>query len=245
MPELVKTEGIVLRKLDFGDTSKIATLITPSFGKISIIIKGGRTAKSKTGAIIDILNNVEVVYYNKKSREVQMLSQADLINNFTGIKENIEKLKYASAVIELIILMTVEEYNYERLYRGLKKILEMMSQGSRNPKLLFIQFFIFLLEEMGYEFQFDNCTFCGREFRLGDTAKFNYELGMMCENCSKERLFSFEFSQELFISLLCLSRKDFQQKDNFEELDKLIYFLERYLMYHISEFKGLKSLHIF
>lgn len=244
MPELIKTVGIVLRKIDFGDTSKIATLITPEHGKLSVIIKGGRTGKSKIGALVDTLNEVEIIFYNKKSRDVQLVSQADLINNFTKIKDDFDKLKYASAVLELVNVLTVENHEHGRLYRGLNKILSLLNDTNEDAKVLFIKFFLFLLKELGYEFQFDNCTFCGKEFTERSSARFNYELGMMCESCSEGRIYSFEFSPELFNSLICLSRKNNQTERKFDNIDKLIYFLERYLMYHIDEFKGLKSLHI-
>ena len=244
MPELIKTVGIVLRKIDFGDTSKIATLITPEFGKLSVIIKGGRTGKSRIGALVDTLNEVEVIFYDKKSRDVQLVSQADLLNNFTRIKDDFEKLKHASAALELVNVLTVENHEYDRLYRGLKKILLLLNTSDNDSRILFVKFFLFLLKELGYEFQYDNCTFCGKELTDGSTVKFNYELGMMCDNCSPGRIYSFEFSPELFNSLICLSRKNYQTEQKFDNIDKLIYFLERYLMYHINEFKGLKSLHI-
>ncbi|MBU1099007.1 MAG: DNA repair protein RecO [Bacteroidetes bacterium] len=244
MSELVKTEALVLRKMDFGDSSKIATLLSPDQGKISVIIKGGRSGKSKIGGVVDTLNHVELVYYSKKSRDIQLVSQADLINNFTGIKENLDSLKYSSAVLELLYILTVSHQEYDRLFRGAIKILKYMNGEQNMSNYYFLKFFIFLLQELGYEFQFDNCTFCGTELIRTRGAKFNFELGMMCDNCSKERIYSYEFSQELFEALICLSRKETETLIKNSFVDNLIYFLERYLMFHIDEFKGLKSLQL-
>lgn len=244
MSELVKTQALVLRKIDFGDSSKIATLLSPDQGKLSVIIKGGRSGKSKIGAVVDTLNHVEVIYYSKKSREIQLVSQADLISNFTGIKENLDSLKYSSALLELLYILTVTENDYDRLFRGAVRILNFINNDQASANLYFLKFFIFLLEEIGYEFQFDNCTFCGIALNEKKIAKFNFELGMMCDDCSKERIYSYEFSQELFEALICLSRNetDVCIKNSF--IDNLIFFLERYLMFHIDEFKGLKSLQL-
>jgi DNA repair protein RecO (recombination protein O) len=119
MSQLHKTNAIVLSKLNFGDTSKIVTLFTEEFGKETCIIKGGRSPKSKIGGIVDVMNHIQVVFYKKESREVQMISQADLISNFTVIKENLEKLKYASSVLELLNSLTIANEQNEKLYRGL------------------------------------------------------------------------------------------------------------------------------
>ena len=84
MSEIIKTEAIVLSKLDYRDTSKIANLFTEDFGKISVIIKGARSPKSKTGKIVDPLNHIRIVYYNKESRDLQLISDAESINYFPG-----------------------------------------------------------------------------------------------------------------------------------------------------------------
>ena len=44
MSEIIKTEAMVLTKMDYGDTSKIVSLYTKDFGKLSAIIKGGRSS---------------------------------------------------------------------------------------------------------------------------------------------------------------------------------------------------------
>jgi DNA repair protein RecO (recombination protein O) len=76
MSEILKTEAFVLSKLNYGDTSSIVSLYTKDSGKISAIIKGARSPKSKMGMIIDPLNFLEIILYKKDSREVQLISSA-------------------------------------------------------------------------------------------------------------------------------------------------------------------------
>ena len=47
MSEILKTEAIVLGKMDFSDTSIITNLFTRDFGKFSLILKGGRNPKNR------------------------------------------------------------------------------------------------------------------------------------------------------------------------------------------------------
>ena len=53
MSEIIKTEAVVLSKLNYGDTSLIISVLTELCGKMSVIIKGGRNPKSKMGVIAD------------------------------------------------------------------------------------------------------------------------------------------------------------------------------------------------
>ena len=100
MSEIVKTEAVVLSKLNYGDSSSIAALFTKNYGKLSAIIKGGRNPKSKIGFIVDPLNHLQVILYKKDNRDIQTLSNADIISHFSKIKEDLNKLKYTYAVLE-------------------------------------------------------------------------------------------------------------------------------------------------
>jgi len=57
-------------------------------------------------------------------------------------------------------------------------------------------------------------------------------------------MISFEFSQELFKILKCLSSKNSETNYRDSDLDTVISFIQRFLNYNIPEFKGLKSLKI-
>ncbi len=244
MADIQKTKAIVLKKLDYGDTSKIATLYSDNFGKISCIVKGARSPKSKIGKIIDPLNHVEVVFYKKENRDVQLLSQANLVSNFTNIKEDLDKLKYATAVVELINSIFQEEYKNELIYKGTVKILELIDSGEDQPILYFTKYFLFFLKEIGYEIQTSNCSRCSKDIEEFDLS-FNFETGIICEECSHETINSVKLSTELFKIILCLSQRNKSITYTNKDLNSILFLLEKYLTYHIPEFSGLKSLHMF
>lgn len=245
MSELIKTEAIVLKKIDFGDTSRIAQFFTEDFGKISAILKGARSPKSRIGGIIDTFNHLQIVFYKKESREVQLVSQVDLISHFHTIKENLEKFKYASASLELLKNLTVENEEHKKLFRGTVKIFNMMNLGESDPALLFVKYFVFFLKEIGYDFPTERCSVCGNQVDPAGQVSYNYETGLLCSECKQDRITSFDFSLELFNFLLCLKHKKNDISYNKDQVNKIINILEKHLMYNVHEFKGLKSLHSF
>lgn len=241
MPEIVKTKAIVLNKINFGDTSRIAIFFTEDFGKLPIIIKGARSPKSKIGFIVDTLNFVEIVFYKKETREIQLSSQIELIKYFSKIRDDYEKLIYSNAIIELLNTLIMENEPHKLLFKGTVKILDLINDSSENPKFLFLKYFLFLLKEIGYDIQTEICNSCGKKIVNNDDAAFNFEAGVLCKKCSKNRLVNFNFSSELLKLLVCLRTKkkcDYSDKN----LDELISFLEKFLSYNIYEFKGIRSL---
>jgi len=244
MSEIIKTQAIVLRRINFGDSSKIATFYSEDFGKISAIIKGARSPKSKIGLLIDTTNLVQIVLYKKETRNLQIVSDVDLIKSYSRIRDDYEKFKYASSILELLTSLTLENENNKKLFDGTVKILALLDGAGDNPKLFFVKYFLFFLKEIGYELQFQICGICSKPLVRGDSVSYNYENGLLCSECRKDRITVFDFTKELFNLMLCLNSKNNDIQYGEKELDLIIKLLERFLMNHVNEFTGIKSLKI-
>ncbi len=244
MPEIIKFTGLVLKKINYGDTSKIATFFTGEYGKITGILKGGRSSKSKIGSVVDQLNEVEIILYSKPNREVQLISQANLSRSFPGIKSDLDALKYSSAILELLDYFIMENEAHERLYRGVIRILDLINNDPQSTQVYFVKFMLFFLDEIGFGLNLDNCKICGKKFKEGEKG-LNLELGFICEDCKSDHLVSYNLNEELFNNLVCLSTKNDNNIYNNEDLNKLILILERVIMFHSPDFPGIKSLKVF
>ena len=216
MSKIIKTEAVVLSKLNYGDSSSIVTLFTKEYGKLSAMLKGGRNPKSKLSLIVDPINYLEVIFYNNPSRDLQILSSADIKAHFPKIKDDLDKLKYAHSVIELVKNLSVEHEVNKKLFSGIIRILGLIGEGKENPAVSFGRFFLFFLKELGYEFQL----------------KTNY-----LENIT--------MNPELFHYFNCLKKNESPGVINPAIINGAVTFLENYLKYHVSDFKGLQSLKMF
>lgn len=241
MTEIIKTSGFVLRKIDYGDTSKIISVFSKDFGKISGILKGAKSAKSNKGGLTDLINHIELVLYKKSNRDLHAVTQVHLINNFRDIKENLEKLKYASAVLELVQKLTLENEVHPRLYTGIEKILKLISQESFE-KELFTKFLMFFINEIGFGINLTECNDCRVNIESDNRYYFDFERGFLCGKCKISTYNTVEISKELFKMFVCLSSKQNQKHVNIETLEKIISLIEKYIKFHIDEFDGIKSL---
>ena len=62
-----RTEAIVLRGVDFSESSRIVTLLSPDRGRLVCMAKGVKRPKSQLAGLLDTFNRLEVVYYWKYS----------------------------------------------------------------------------------------------------------------------------------------------------------------------------------
>ncbi|MDX1700327.1 MAG: DNA repair protein RecO [Melioribacteraceae bacterium] len=244
MVNIVKNEAIVLKKTKFRESSLIVQLYSKEHGRISAIVKGARSPKSKIGSKIDLINHVEVVFYKKEEKDLHLLTQVNLINPFNRTKNELEKLKYASAVCELILKLIPENEASDIIFRGSLKILNLINKTDQDEIVLFTQYLLFFVKEIGYEINFNNCSNCGKIIEDNSKNAFSYSSGIICDNCNQDKMISFQFSEELFNLFKCLTSKIEIKSYNRKYFQTIITLLEKYLIYHNSEFNGIKSIQI-
>jgi DNA repair protein RecO (recombination protein O) len=245
MSEIIKTEAVVLQRIKYGDTSIIVTLFTKDYGKLTAIVKGGRNPKSKLGLIVDTFNYLQIVFYKKDSREIQLISSADIISHFPNLKSDLDYLRYAQAVMELVKNLSVEHEVNLKLFNGVVRIFSLMDEAKELAAILFARFFMFFLSELGYQLQLGQCSSCGKKELSKSELSYNYELGIFCSDCQVNIKESFHINAELFVLLICLKSNKNIPEMSIGLIDKAISFMERHLKHNVPEFKGIQSLNVF
>jgi DNA repair protein RecO (recombination protein O) len=245
MSEIIKTEAVVLGKINYSESSLIVSLFTKSNGLVSAIIKGGRRPKSKLVSVVDVLNHIQIVMYRKESREIQIISSADLISYFPNVKSDLTTTSYAYAVVEIVKDLLNENEANELLFNGLVRILNLMEKNQEHPAILFGRFFIFFLREIGYELNLETCVVCSDPLTEADKpTRFFYE-GFVCEKCKIVKEIVRSNDLELFNFLSCLKNKKKIVSRDEKFYRTVVQFLIDYLKSHVDTFNGLKSLTTF
>lgn len=157
---VIDVEGIIINTKSYGDTSKIVNIFTKEYGIIGVIAKGCKSLKSNLRSVTDKLIYANFTIYYKKDK-LSILSEASVINNFSNIKKDIEKISYASYILDLTNQVYKESLNsdlFDLLISSLYKINENFDQ-------LIITNIIELkyLEYLGVMPNLDGCSICGNK----------------------------------------------------------------------------------
>ncbi|MCK5595145.1 DNA repair protein RecO [bacterium] len=172
------TEAIVLRSINFAESSKIVTFYTSQFGKIKGIAKGARSAKNKFGSSLEIFSHIVLIFYQKKT-DIQLVSQCDLKNPFLNIRDDLIKTAYASYFIELINKTIEGAQESEQIFDLILNALITLETTGVEPEVLAHFFEIRLLKMLGCIPVFDRCVNCGAKIVNG---KFSCRLGGILNN---------------------------------------------------------------
>ncbi|MDI6736787.1 MAG: DNA repair protein RecO [bacterium] len=99
---LYNSKGIVLRNQDLSEADKIVTLLTQKFGKIKGVAKGVRKTTSKFGSSVEIFTYADYLIYGKENKDLDIITQAQIIHSFKEIREDLNKLTIGAFIIELL-----------------------------------------------------------------------------------------------------------------------------------------------
>ena len=178
---LKEIEGIIIREIPYGETSKIIHVYTNE-GVISIMCKGAKTLKSHFRATnLKFTYGRFNIYY--KENKLSTLRSVDIINPLSKIKNDITLLSYINYITELTtqILKQTTEDIYEDYLNTILKI-----ESGLDPLIMSNILEIKYLDYLGVGLNLDSCVSCGRKVNIitidGDRG------GYICTNCYQNEL---------------------------------------------------------
>jgi len=121
--DIVRTEAIVLRNLNYGETSQIVTLFTRERGKVSVMAKGARKTKSKFGSTLQPMAYTQVVFYYKPTRTLQLVSESSHVVAFHDLQRSLEKITLGLRIVELVAALMEEENPQPAIFRLIVRVL--------------------------------------------------------------------------------------------------------------------------
>src|SRR5919202_3315283 len=95
---LYRDHGVVLRTLRLGEADRIVTILTAGHGKVRAVAKGVRKTLSRFGGRLEPMNHVALQLY--EGRELDVITQTDGIEQFRAVREDLDRLAKAHAVLE-------------------------------------------------------------------------------------------------------------------------------------------------
>ena len=179
-----KSEGIVLRRQELRETSLLLTLYTKDFGKIKGIVRGVRGPRATYGGgAFEIFAYDEVVFYERKKSEFYTMPQCDLLDFFNQIRESLDRLSYATYIIELLDSVTGMSDKNEEVFRLLLNSLKLLS-GEPSARRVARIFEIKLLHLLGLMPSLELCANCGEHIGIDPSARFSLlHGGLICRKC--------------------------------------------------------------
>ena len=176
-----RTQAIILKRRDFFEADRLVTLYTPDRGKMQAIAKGIRKPTSRKGGHLELFTHSQLLLARGKNLDI--ITQAETIEPFLPLREDLLRTSYAYYVSELLDQMAEENISNPRLFYLLRDTLGQLGESEDLP--LTTRFYeIHLLTLTGYQPQLFHCVRC--RTLLEPEGRFFFssvEGGVLCGKC--------------------------------------------------------------
>ncbi|WMM23493.1 DNA repair protein RecO [Tissierella sp. MB52-C2] len=235
---MIRTEGIVLKEIRYKDTSKILSIYTKKYGKISVMARGAYRPKSQ------IIANTQAFSYNEyqlhRGKNFFYLNQADIIESFYSIREKIERVGFGYYLLELIDKSIPDEQENHKIFDLLLKGLTILSKLDREYFKFITAYELKFISFLGYKPYLNKCVLCGRTNT--NNVKFSIqEGGIICSNCFAFNSPSIYINKEMYEGMNSLLYSPLEDVDKViiskDSLYKLHEIMVEYILYNIDRQK--------
>ncbi len=188
---LEKADVLVIRQVDFSESSRVLTFYSREFGKFAALAKGAKRLKGPFDAALDLLSTCRVVFIRKSSGTLNLLTEARLISRFqpqsSPSKDGLSCLYGGYYVAELLNGLTEEFDPAPELFDLAEATLSAFASTDSFPASVIIHFEISLLRHIGLLPNLSECSVCGGS--IEPTAEFAHWVsqgGLLCAECRRE-----------------------------------------------------------
>ncbi len=183
MPGSFTDEGIILRRVDYGETDRVLTVLTREHGKVGVIARGVRRPGSRLAGRTDLFERSRMQLATGRG-ELLVLAQAERSEN--GAVRRLEDPRRSScaAVIAELTDRVLESHHADvEVFELVGVALHAVSDPARDPRAAVVRFARRMIERLGYAPQLHRCAGCDRMLPEQPSAFSASRGGLLCAAC--------------------------------------------------------------
>jgi DNA repair protein RecO (recombination protein O) len=181
VPGSLKSEGIVLRGIRYGEADRILHLYTPDRGRLSAIAKGVRRAKSRFGGRLEPFFRLDLVLYQGRS-DLLTVTSVETIAGHPRLREHGAALDGAARACDAVSRLFGDGEPHPGVYHLLANQLALLDrEPERATRANALAFRMKLLLAAGFAPHLSTCASCGeQEHLVGFSGAAG---GVVCSSC--------------------------------------------------------------
>jgi len=194
MAEMIKTKALVIHSIRWHETSKIVTLFSREFGLIKAIARGVFRKNSPLAGRLETLNLILAIISFKETRELQIITTADLLESFPSIKSDWQRLPYALAILELIQKVIHPAHKDEVFFDFVVQMIRAISL-TKTPLVVLWYFLLKLSSYLGFKPDLDQCSICQKKNFKDGVFFILQKGGLVCMDCANQALHQLKLTE--------------------------------------------------
>lgn len=174
----------MLRRKDFGEADRVLTLFTPELGKLRAVAKGIRKPASRKGGHLELYTRSRLLL--AKGHDLDIVTQAETVNAYRPLREDLLRGAYASYAVELLDQLTPDAQENREMFGLLADALNWFCTAD-DLALTARYYELHLLGLAGFQPELRRCVIGGEEIVAEDQFFAPALGGAVCARCGAER----------------------------------------------------------
>jgi len=185
-PLICRSEALVMRHIDYGETDRIVTLLTPEFGMIKGFARAARKSRKRFGVCLEPFSMI-LIQWRPGRNSLVSLQDAELVDARSSLRGDLQAFALACYGVELVEMLLHEGEPHPEIYQLLQAYLDYLSTNVDYPvaRLLFE---LRLIKQLGYIPHLLHCSECFENFSTGQAAFDPERGGSLCLGCAADRV---------------------------------------------------------
>jgi DNA repair protein RecO (recombination protein O) len=174
----------VLKRRNFGEADRQVTILTPHYGKFDAIAKGARKPASKKTGHVELFIKSDMLI--ARGRSFDLITQAEMLEPYLPIREDLIRGAYASYAAELL-----DRFTYDSDDSGTVRLFELLDATfarlceQEDPRRVLRYYELHLLDEVGFRPELNECVVTYEEIEPVDQFFSNSEGGVVSPEGAK------------------------------------------------------------
>jgi DNA repair protein RecO (recombination protein O) len=177
-PRSFRTPALVLKRRNFGEADRQITVLTPHHGKFDAIAKGARKPASKKTGHVELFMKSDMLI--ARGRSLDLITQAEMLEPYLPIREDLVRGAYASYAAELL-----DRFTYDSDDSATKSLFDLLDatfarlSDDDDPRRVIRYYELHLLDEVGFRPELTDCVITYEEIEAVDQFFSNSEGGVV------------------------------------------------------------------
>ena len=226
-----RDEVVVLRHNDWGEADRLLVVFGQAHGKLKVVAKGVRKLRSRKAGHLEPFTRVTLLL--ARGRDLPVVTQAETVDAYLPLREDLTRTIYASYFVELLDRFTYEEGENRGLYSLLVDTLGRLASGD-PPWRLARYYEVRLLDLLGFRPELSTCVVGGE--KIQPQAQYFSALagGVLCPNCGRDRHEARPISLEALRFLRHFQRSNYAQASRGSPSAETCQEIENLLQYYLT-----------
>ena len=177
------SEGIILKRVDFGEADRLITIFTKNRGKITSLAKGIRRIESRRSGNVELLNKAKLSF--AESRSLPILTEAESLETYSNLKKDLMKVSMAYYLVELVDQFFHDQQENYKTYELLSESLKSIDRVEANKAENVVRAFeLKLLPLVGYRPSLNTCVKCRNKIEPDGNFLSPEDGGILDKSCA-------------------------------------------------------------